>query len=479
MPPRVLAISGSLSLLLLLACSSKEPEKKEEAATPAEIPSDAQAAPEQASTPTSTPQAAFVPRDWKCPVIATAPRGGRFGEKVTKRRAKRHAGLTEVVLQANDAGVLHLAVLAEDDAENDLGVSINQPSPPRGVSAYRYKDETWEDLGRPAQLIGWEVTLEAAIGEQPAYAVSAGIGDVRRAVVASCESGRWRKDARFTGESYEAAALVLNPTNNAFEDLSILRGRYPEVGPGCKPTGPFGGGKVPVSIQLPESYGDPAETKVSFAGPDECRLPRKWMADARAGSVAVAYEQCQSQWGGDHVSIANCQIAALWFSEGAWKRLPSIQKLGAYEFESRHAIALGDKGPLLAVTGTQGLSLHQAEADGWTQLPPLPGGKSCLLPIDLRNDPARVVTRTCGGHGNVNAYLLEEGEWKSVGSSFSLKPKWGAEQRPAVAADWIDRVPYLALGYYGAPVARVFEGKGKGWQQILEATVDPDASPRP
>jgi hypothetical protein len=103
----------------------------------------------------------------------------------------------------------------------------------------------------------------------------------------------------------------------------------------------------------------------------------------------------------------------------------------------------------------------------------LPGGKACQIPIALRSDPARIVVRSCSGYGRVSAYRLEAGAWKSVGGRFDLKPRWGAQQRPSSAADWIGEVPYLAVGYYGAPVAQVFEGAGAKWKQILETAIDP------
>ncbi len=378
-------------------------------------------------------------------------------------------------MRSNSQGHLNLAVLVEDDAENDRGLSVNELSPRRGVHSYRYRDNHWEDLGRVFQLLGWGVTLEASITDgPPAYASSTGIGDVRRALVASCESGHWKKQARFLGKSFEAAALTTSASPDAVGNLSIRRGLYRDVGKDCKPAARSLGGKIPVWLEVPMSLAvDESVASIKFSETDDCRLPRRITAAQKGESFVVSYEQCEQQDGGDYYPLVNCQVASVWFTDGSWQRLAAFTKLGGSVSEPRHIVALGDSGPLLAVYGKGGVALHQANADGWTALPPLPGAKGCSVPISLRADPARIVMRSCNRPTKVSAFRLDGGEWKAVGGGFMAKPRWGAQQRPTIVADWIEEIPYLAIGYYGAPVTRVYQGQGSKWLQILEAVVDP------
>ncbi len=467
----------SLGAFLLVTPSCKDDKADEKAPPTEQALRDAQGKASRAETsPVSSALVDAGPkeRDWLCSVLAKVPRGGRFGPKA-KKKSPEHAGIRTVVVRANPAGQLHLAVLSKDDSENDLGLSTSDISPARSVQAYRYQDQSWEDLGRPFQLIGWGATLEGVSSDGPvAYAVSTGIGDVRQALVASCQSGHWTKEARFLGRSFHAAALVTSQKPDAIGNLSILQGLYADLGKDCKPVGRFGGGKVPVWLQAPAGFaGADGRGKFALAEPDDCRLPRAMVADHQGDSIVVAYEQCEQRDGGDYLSLENCQLSVLWLKDGTWKRLPPFTKLGGDVTNTRSAVAMGTSGPLVAVYGRQGLAVHQAEAEGWSTLPKLPGANGCQEPIRLRADPARLVVRSCTGYGRVRAYRLEGDAWKVVGNALSLKPKFGAQERPVVAADWIGETPYLAIGYEGAPVARVFEGKGTSWQQILEAVVDP------
>jgi hypothetical protein len=428
------------------------------------------------SVPVAEPiDAGQEPRDWLCSVVNKVPKGGRFGDKDIKKSHPKHAGITNLVMRSNSQGHINLAVLSEDDAENDRALPVSALSPKRGVQAFRFQDDNWEDLGRAFQLLGWGVTLEASITDgPPAYAVSTGIGDVRRALVASCESGNWTKQARFLGESFEAAALTTNTSPGSIENLSIRRGLYGDVGKDCKPTGRSGGGKIPVWVQAPKSVArDESKASIKFSATGDCRLPRRILADQWGDSLMVSYEQCEQEDGGDHYPLVNCQLATLWFSDGVWKRLPSFTKLTGTVAYIRHAVALGESGPLLALLGPEGLAVHQATAEGFRSLPPLPGAKGCRVPLSLRADPARIVVSSCNASPNVSAFRLEGDKWLAVGGSFVAKSRWGADQGPKIVADWVGDTPYLAAGYYGAPVLRVFEGQGSTWKQILEAVVDP------
>jgi hypothetical protein len=458
---------------LSFACGDKKETGKAETPPTARPANDA-----GASSPTSSPEgidAGSAPRDWLCSVLDKVPKGGRFGAKEIKKRHPKHAGITNLVMRSNSQGQLNLAVLSEDDAENDRGLLLKALSPKRGVQAFRFSDEQWEDLGRVFQLIGWGVTLEGSITDgPPAYAVSTGIGDVRRAMVASCESGKWIKQARFLEESFEAAALTTSASPGTIENVSIRRGLYADVGKDCKPVAQSLGGKIPVWLQAPKSLAkDDTKSSITFSEPGDCRPPRRIEANQKGDSVVVSYEQCEQEDGGDTFPLVNCQVTTVWFTDGEWKRLAPFTKLAGSTSDPRHAIALGDSGPLLAVAGADGLALHQGSAETWNPLPPLPGGKGCRVPIALRADPARIVLRSCSAPQKVSAFRLDGEKWKPVGGSFVAKSRWGAQRRPKVVADWIGSTPYLAVGYYGAPVARVFEGQGSKWQQILEAVVDP------
>lgn len=399
-------------------------------------------------------------RDWLCAVLGKVPRGGRFGLKAKKSPGRVGA----LVLHANSIGQLDLAVLSIDDSA----------SPAQGVQAYRYKAESWEDLGRPFQLTGRSPTLEGVSSDGPmAYAASTSIAQVRQAMIASCQSGRWTEQIRFSREKVSAAALVTSQETHAIGNVAIVEGRYADIGKDCRRVKQFPDGEVPVWLQAPAGFaGADGRATFTLAEPDDCRLPRSMVADHRDDSIAVAYEQCEQLDAGDHFPIKNCQVSVLWLKDGTWKRLAPFTKLGGVVGDIRSAVAMGASGPLVAVYGKQGLALHQATAEGWRTLPKLPD-RGCAEPIALRADPARVVVRLCSDYGRARAYRLEGDTWKVVGGTLKLNPKFGGQQRPDIAADWIGETPYLAIGYKGASVARVFEGKGKSWQQILEAVVDP------
>ncbi len=457
---------------LCLACKSKA---QPPSPRPASQLSDA--AVDDVATP---PEARVAPPpDGRCPVVATAKRGGRFGVENIPKGADDHAGLTAVTLLAAADDSLHLALIGEIDTDNERGLSSDKPAPPRALRAYRYQDDTWEDLGSPLDISGWRFGLESGVGGgQPVIAIAAGAREARTDTVAYCDAGKWKQRPRFQDAGAEAVALLTSV--DRVDNLSLKRGPITELGAECKPVSPFHTSPVPLSIQLPSGFaGNSADSPVELAVPGDCRLPRKFLTHTDADRVAVAYEQCVYEWGGDYMSISRCLVSVLWFADGEWQRLPSFEKLGAEEYETRHAIAIGNDGPTLAVMRARRMALYEYGADGWAELPALPGGSRCRLPVAVRGSPARVVVRSCGIYGVMTAFALQGARWKQVGSSLSLRPRWGAQGRPVVAADWLGNTPYVAIAYAGAPVARVFEGAGKKWQQILETviTLEEPASP--
>ncbi len=469
----ILLVSLGTCLSLASSCTDKKPAPK----SPPEkkIPADAYSG--SSLSPEAAADAGVAPRDWLCSVLTKVPRGGRFGDRAVAKKKKKHAGIRTVVLRSNDEGQLHLAALAEDDVENDRGLNVNALSPTRAVQAYRYQEGSWEDLGRPFQLIGWGVTLEGVSSPGPvAYAVSTGIGDVRRALIASCENGNWTKQARFLGESFDAAALVTSKNPDTIENISIKRDVWAAFGDGdCKPPPHFRGGRVPTSLRAPARLAkDPGHASIEFAEPGECRQSFNVIAIEEEDSLLLSYEQCDLLGDGeDRIVSSRCQLSLAWLKDGIWKRLAPFQIRSGNVANDRTALALGSEGPLVALPGADGLALYQAGSEGWKELPALPG-EGCRLPLALRSDPARIVVRSCDkSNVQVSAYRLDGESWQPVGGTKSLKPKWGAKRQPTTAADWIGETPYLAIGYGGAPVVRVFEGVGTQWEQILETQIDP------
>lgn len=464
-----------LSIFTIGAASCKDSQ------APAQEAISLQTAEGEGASPEAAPIAqapAAIERDWLCPELATTERPGVFGDARVAHQIKEHAGIRSVHLRSDAEGALLLAFLAEDDIENHRGLSKREASPARSTHLFRMLGDTWQDLGRPFQLMGWDARLDVSIGDGPLHiAIEAGIGDVRRALVASCEASGWQQAPRYTGKNFEAAGMIASDAAQAMGNIEIVSGPVALQEAHCQPPGSARGPDVPLRVLRPGFHGQDS-VAIDLAEPGDCRVPRGFVAAARGEAVAVAYEQCGASDSAEHVSKSGCEIASVWHDGKSWQRLPAFELASADDIETRHALALSERGPVLAVAGEKELRVYRAAEEGWQALPALPD-PACQMPVALQSDPPRLVTRSCGGPDLGRAYQLSDSGWRAIAKALPLKPPAGTRGRPDIAGHWIGETAYLAIGYYGAPVARVFASAENGWQQILQAQVDPNRPPAP
>lgn len=413
------------------------------------------------------------PRDWRCPDLGETKRGGFIGDEKVVLAKGEHAGIRSLALLADADNALVLALLAEADIDNEQGLTTREVSPARSVHVFRLLNESWHDLGRPFQLMGWDAQLDLSRGEGPIHvSAEAGIGDVRRSLVASCQDGSWLQEPRFLGRNTEAAALLslAGTDGRGIRNIEIAEGPAGLRGVACESGDGVRGPDVLLSLVVPGAASEITTVDLALAG--DCRLARHASADAKGTELVVSYQLCDATNAGDSTALTKCQIATLHYDGKDWHRMPSIDIPGSRGEHEQHAITLGSEGPLLAVQQKDGLQLFQAQKNAWHPLPSVPTD-TCSRPIALQANPPRVIARSCAGRDTISAWLFADNEWRQAAPSMRLKPLGKAGLRAVASGQWLGETAYFAIGYQSAPVAMVYASAGGQWQKVLQAQVDP------